>query len=38
MDVGLLLWADENDPKLTVVMAAQFCEYTKPTESYTLNG
>lgn len=33
---GFLLWADKNDPKLIVAMAAQFCAYTKTTELYTV--
>lgn len=28
---------NKNDPKLTVVMVTQFCEYRKPPKLYNLN-
>lgn len=41
MDMGFL-WGggggpNKNDPKLTVVMVTQFCEYRKPPKLYNLN-
>lgn len=38
MDMGFLFLGDENDPKPTMVMVAQFYEYTKTSELDILNG